>query len=112
MPIISKIYDEDFVIDVRPEMDKNYKCTGGVNVSIMTSPENQLDDEDYYGVLELCRTICATLPLMERDEDLRQRLIKEAEYNEEKPQPKLKIVDKHDNVVVLSFDSDNDNKKC
>ena len=50
--------------------------------------------------------------LMERDEDLRQRLIKEAEYNEEKPQPKLKIVDKHDNVVVLSFDSDNDNKKC
>ena len=49
---------------------------------------------------------------MEKDEDLRQRLIKEAEHNEEKPEPQLKIVDKHDNVVVLSFDADNDNKKC
>jgi hypothetical protein len=49
---------------------------------------------------------------MERDEDLRQRLLKEAEDNEEKPQPKLKVVDKKDNVVILSFESDNDNKQC
>tara|TARA_R100000951_G_C2517449_1_gene142328 strand:+ start:157 stop:495 length:339 start_codon:yes stop_codon:yes gene_type:complete len=110
--ILSKVLNEDFIIDVRPEMDKNDKWTGGVNISIMTSPDNPLDDDDYYGVLDFCRSVCASVPLMERDEDLRQRLIKEADYNEEKPQPKLKVVDKEDNVVVLSFESDNDNKKC
>ena len=106
------IRNEDFVIDVRPEMDRHSKWTGGINVSIMTSPKNPLDDDDYYGVMELCRSICASVPLMERDEDLRQRLVKEANHNEEKPEPKLKVVDKQDNVVVLSFDTDNDNKKC
>tara|TARA_R110000803_G_scaffold80925_1_gene146798 strand:- start:600 stop:938 length:339 start_codon:yes stop_codon:yes gene_type:complete len=110
--ILHKVFNEDFVICVRPDMDKRFNWTGGVDISIMTSPENPLNDEDYYGVLEFCRTVCATVPLMERDEDLRQRLLKEAENNEEKPQPKLKVVDKKDNVVILSFDSDNDNKQC
>tara|TARA_R100001463_G_scaffold49571_1_gene99382 strand:- start:87 stop:425 length:339 start_codon:yes stop_codon:yes gene_type:complete len=112
MTVESKILSEDFIIDVRPEMDKHFRWTGGVNISIMTSPDNPLDDGDYYGVMDFCRTMCATVPLMEKDEDLRQRLIKEAEHNEEKPEPKLKVVDKQDNVVILSFDSDNDNKKC
>jgi hypothetical protein len=46
---------------------------------------------------------------MERDEDLRQRAIKEAIKYEDVPEKKkAKVIDKHDNVVVLSFDADTD----
>lgn len=109
MTIKQRILDEDFVINVRPQMDKDFVWTGEVDISIMTAENNPLDDHDYYGVLDFCRTMCATVPLMERDEDLRQRAIKEAIKYEDVPEKKkAKVVDKHDNVVVLSFDADTD----
>jgi hypothetical protein len=47
---------------------------------------------------------------MEKDDDLRKRAVKEADEYEKAEKPKLKVVDKKDNVVLLSFESDNDNK--
>jgi hypothetical protein len=38
-----------------------------------------LDDDDYYGVLDFCRALCATIAIMEKDDDLRKRAIKEAD---------------------------------
>jgi hypothetical protein len=111
MSVGSKVLDEDFVICVRPQMDKNFNWTSEVNVFIMTSDNNPLNDDDYYGVLDFCRALCATIAIMEKDDDLRKRAVKEAYKYEKDEKPKLKIVDKKDNVVVLSFDSDNDNEK-
>jgi len=111
MNVGSKVLDEDFVICVRPQMDKNFNWTSEVNVFIMTSDNNPLNDDDYYGVLDFCRALCATIAIMEKDDDLRKRAVKEAYKYEKDEKPKLKIVDKKDNVVVLSFDSDNDNEK-
>ena len=69
-------------------------------------------DEDYYGVLEFCRMICASIPLMEKDENLRAKamdfLRKEDEEYDKKDKPK--IVDTYDNVIVVSFDKKD--KKC
>lgn len=114
MSFSNRILDEDFVITVRPEMDKKYNWTGEVNVFIMTSPDNPLNDQDYGGMLDFCRSLCATLELMEYDDDLRQKAMRTADRQkkeaEEENRPKLKIVDKQDNVVVLSLEADNDNK--
>lgn len=111
MSVGKKIQDEDFVICVRPQMDKNFNWTTEVNVFIMTSEDNPLNDSDYYGVLDFCRALCATISIMEKDDDLRKRAVAEADKYEEQEKPKLKVVDEKDNVVILSFDSHNDNKK-
>jgi len=108
LTVKNKMRDEDFVVNIRPQIDKHFKWTGEVYISIMSSEDNPLDDDDYYGVLEFCRTMCATVPLMERDEDLRLRAVEEAKRNDEIPSPKGKVVDRHDNVVVLSFEADTD----
>ena len=86
-------------------MTEDRRWTGEVDVSVISSADNPLSDDDYYGVLEFCRVICASIPLMEKDEYLRQRAIKFLEKEDElyNKQNKPKIVDKRDNVVVVSF---------
>ena len=105
MTIKDKLNLEDFIIQVKPTISSDKRWTGEVDVSVISSSDNPLCDEDYYGVLEFCRVICASIPLMEKDENLRQKAIdflqrEDALYNK---QNKSKIVDKRDNVVVVSF---------
>ena len=105
MTIKDKLNLEDFIIQVKPTMTEDRRWTGEVDVSVISSADNPLCDDDYYGVLEFCRVICASIPLMEKDENLRQKAIdflqrEDALYNK-KHQPK--VVDKRDNVVVVSF---------
>jgi len=105
MTIKDKLNLEDFIIQVKPTVSADKRWTGEVDVSVISSSDNPLCDEDYYGVLEFCRVICASIPLMEKDENLRQKAInflqREDELHNKKHQPK--VVDKRDNVVVVSF---------
>ena len=106
MKLDDKIIAHDFVVVIRPHLNKDKRWTGEVDVSVVSSKENPLSDEDYYGVLEFCRIICASIPMMEKDASLRTRAVDylkqqdELEMQKEKP----KIIDKHDNVIVVSFD--------
>ena len=106
MPTLDNINPEDFLIQVKPMLNPAKKWTGEVDVSVVSSKENPLNDEDYYGVLEFCRIICASIPMMEKDESLRTKAVDylkqqdKIEIQKEKP----KIIDKHDNVIVVSFD--------
>ena len=106
MPKLDDINPEDFLIQVKPMLNPAKRWTGEVDVSVVSSKENPLSDEDYYGVLEFCRIICASIPMMEKDASLRTKAVDylkqqdELEMQKEKP----KIIDKHDNVIVVSFD--------
>ena len=106
MPRFDDINPEDFLIQVKPMLNPAKKWTGEVDVSVVSSKENPMNDEDYYGVLEFCRIICASIPMMEKDESLRTKAVDylkqqdKIEIQKEKP----KIIDKHDNVIVVSFD--------
>ena len=51
------------------------RWTGEVDVSVVSSKENPLSDEDYYGVLEFCGIICANIPMMEKDASLRTKAV-------------------------------------
>ena len=106
MPKFDDINPEDFLIQVKPMLNPAKRWTGEVDVSVVSSKENPLSDEDYYGVLEFCRIICASIPMMEKDASLRTKAVDylkqqdDLEMQKEKP----KIIDKHDNVIVVSFD--------
>ena len=73
MAIKDKLNNEDFIIQVKPTLRNDSEWTGEVDVSVITSSDNPLNDEDYYGVLEFCRVMCASIPLMERDENIRKK---------------------------------------
>jgi hypothetical protein len=65
---------EDFNIRVRPLVDENENWTGEIDVVIMTSPHNNLTDDDYYQVMHICKMISSIIPLMEKDNKLRDRV--------------------------------------
>jgi len=67
---VENIEDEDFVIRVRPSSE-NGEWTGEIDISIIAQATNGLDDESYGQVMHFCKMMCATVPIMEQDETIR-----------------------------------------
>ena len=115
--IRAKILRKDFVIRVRPDLNKNSEWNGAVDVSIITDPDNKMDDEAYYQVLHLCKMMCAIVPLTEDDCALRDDIndfiekVVDKDYHDmvkrmkEKSKPKANIVGIEDNVIHITIDS-------
>lgn len=108
--VTDKINREDFIIGIRPTLDKDDVWTGEINMNIVTSKDNPLDDDDYYSLLAFCKVICSSVPVMDEDDYVRKKLEdKAAKFEDEVEAPKNKkgkVVDKKGNVVVLSFDAE------
>jgi hypothetical protein len=116
--IRAKILRKDFVIRVRPDLNKYSEWNGVVDVSIITDPDNKMDDEAYYQVLHLCKMMCAIVPLTEDDCDLRDDIndfiekVVDKDYHDmvkrmkEKSKPKANVVNVEDNVIHITIDSD------
>jgi len=66
-----EINEEDFIIRVRPFADKDGKWTGEVDISIMSMPDNPLDYNDYDQLMHFTKMMCASIPVMEDIEELR-----------------------------------------
>tara|TARA_E500000318_G_C3537298_1_gene203169 strand:+ start:893 stop:1267 length:375 start_codon:yes stop_codon:yes gene_type:complete len=62
---------EDFLIRIRPFSDDDGRWSGEVDVSIMAMPDNPLVDEDYNQLMHFAKMMCASVPVMEEIEDLR-----------------------------------------
>ena len=66
-----EISNEDFIIRVRPFSDDSGRWSGEVDISIMAMPDNPLVDEDYHQVMHFTKMMCASVPVMEEVEELR-----------------------------------------
>lgn len=69
--LLTEINEEDFLIRVRPFADDDGAWSGEVDISIMAMPDNPLDDDDYYKVMHFAKMMCASVPVMEESEELR-----------------------------------------
>jgi len=65
-----ELREDDFVVRVRPTVIDS-EWTGEVDVAIITSADNNLDDESYSQLMHFTKMMCATVPLMEINEDMR-----------------------------------------
>ena len=65
-----QIDEEDFVIRVRPSLSGE-EWTGEIDISIISQSGNPLNDESYGQVMHFCKMMCATVPIMEADETIR-----------------------------------------
>jgi len=69
--LAEEVNEEDFLIRVRPFANDEGRWSGEVDVSIMAMPDNPMDDEDYYQVMHFAKMMCASVPVMEEVEELR-----------------------------------------
>ena len=61
------IKPSDFLILVRPHLDKQDKWTGEVTLKMVVDKANKLDDEDFHSMINFTKQICASVPLMEEN---------------------------------------------
>jgi Na+-transporting NADH:ubiquinone oxidoreductase subunit NqrA len=69
--LAKEVSEEDFLIRVRPFANDDGRWSGEVDISIMAMPDNPMDDEDYYQVMHFAKMMCASVPVMEEVEELR-----------------------------------------
>ena len=69
--LLTEVNEEDFLIRVRPFANDDGAWSGEVDISIMAMPDNPLDDDDYYKVMHFAKMMCASVPVMEESEELR-----------------------------------------
>lgn len=64
-------FDEnDYVVRVRPTVINN-EWTGEIDIAIVTSADNNLEDDSYNQMMHFTKMMCATVPLMEMNDDMR-----------------------------------------
>tara|TARA_E500000178_G_C16611049_1_gene569071 strand:- start:168 stop:527 length:360 start_codon:yes stop_codon:yes gene_type:complete len=108
-----KIEDEDFIIRVRPSVEENGEWTGEIDISIISQPDNPLDDEGYGQLMHFCKMMASTVPIMEADESIRNLVhtyVVEVVDNEDgidvELEEELGVEKEYDgNVVHLTFNS-------
>ena len=108
---MESIDEGDFVIRIRPsEVDGEW--TGEVDISIISQANNPLNDEGYTQVMHFCKMMCASIPLMEMDENLRNLVhnyvmeVVDRDDDDVVEDDEGVIITKEDgNVVHLSFGS-------
>jgi len=101
---------EDFIIRVRPSLDRD-EWTGEIDISIVSSGDNPMDDESYGQLMHFCKMMCATVPIMEKDENLRNTVhdyvltvVDEEEFPVEEDK-RLVIAGEDGNIIHLDFSS-------
>ena len=104
------ITDNDFLIVIRPKVEKD-EWVGEVDVSVVSSGKSVLDDEDYYAMLQFTRMVCASIPLMEESQSVRDACEKLAseymstELDDAEEEDRLTIESTEGNVITLAFNS-------
>jgi hypothetical protein len=70
--LAKEIQDEDYLIRVRPFANDDGEWSGEVDISIMTQPDNPLNDDDYNQLMHFTKMMCAAVPVMEQVEEVRK----------------------------------------
>tara|TARA_E500000318_G_scaffold96756_1_gene97248 strand:- start:466 stop:795 length:330 start_codon:yes stop_codon:yes gene_type:complete len=95
----------DFIVRISPFLDQKGNWTGELMVGTVTTGENTTKDDDYVNLMRLCHMVCASIPAMEEDNDIRETLAKYANdvLEEEEAAPKATVESVEDNVVKVKF---------
>ena len=107
--LLSNISKEDFVIRIRPMLDDENSWTGQVDITIVTFPENPLDDEDYDQLIHFSKMVCSSVPIMEEVSEIREMLNQYALMQEEEvdSKDKAEVQKTYDgNVIHITFETD------
>jgi|TARA_B100000073_G_C23723905_1_gene568588 hypothetical protein len=100
-----RINNEDFYIQLVPDLDKNKNWLGTLQVNIVTSNVNPIDDDGYNQIFHLCQLISSVVPYMDDNPDIIAELEKYMKVEQKSNKSTKKIVSKQGNVINLNFKS-------
>ena len=110
MQIEDRIFMEfdanDYVVRLSPFLDESGAWTGELLVGTVTTEENDMSDEDHYNLMQITKLVCASVPAMEEDEQVRNTLVRIAERVEEEEKqntPTSKVESIEENVISVKF---------
>tara|TARA_R110002153_G_scaffold83296_2_gene209579 strand:+ start:838 stop:1197 length:360 start_codon:yes stop_codon:yes gene_type:complete len=108
---VEHISNEDFLVRIRPMVDTSGTWTGDIDVAIITQPDNELDDDDYYQMMHFTKMLASTIPVMEFNEEFRDLVNKyvvetvDGDFEVEEEENKLHVVEEEGNVVKIGFNT-------
>ena len=107
---IADAHINDFIIRVRPFQHDDGVWTGEVDITVVATPDNNMEEEDYSQVMHFCKMEASTVPLMESNEEYRKLLHEYVKKNIDavgeqalRDEQSSKIVDKDGNVIKIDF---------
>ncbi len=107
----------DFIIRIRPNSDDKGEWSGDIDISIIPSPDSDLNDEGYDQIMHFCKMMCSTVPIMEESPEIRNLVHEyvmnvvdnemeiDVELEEEMGVEKTYDVTHNGNVVHLTFNT-------
>ena len=103
------VNDEDLLIQVTPILSEDLHWTGQVEISIISSEDSSLDKEEMKALLFFCQMICASVPIYEEHETIREMaawLVNQKYPAKEKlngGQKRAEIISTENNVIKIDF---------
>ena len=95
----------DYIVRLTPLLDKKGDWTGELIVGTVTTDDNTMSDNDHYQLMHLTQMVCASIPAMEEDEEVRQVLsgMVDAIQEDLKDEAPSKVLDVQENVINVKF---------
>ena len=100
-----RINNEDFYIQLVPDLDNDINWLGTLQVNIVTSNTNPIDDDGYNQIFHLCQLISSVVPYMDDNPDIITELEKYMKVEQKSNKPNKKVISKQGNVINLNFKS-------
>tara|TARA_R100000935_G_scaffold42141_1_gene63812 strand:- start:193 stop:543 length:351 start_codon:yes stop_codon:yes gene_type:complete len=96
----------DYIIRLSPFLDSKGDWTGELLVGTVTTDENDMSDEDHFNLMTITKMVCAAVPAMEEDDNVRDtlnKIVDRVEEEDEEDTPKIVVNSIHENVINVSF---------
>lgn len=94
----------DFAVRLSPHIEDG-EWNGDVQLTIISTANNNLDEEDFSDLMSLATIMCASLPLAEENEAVRKALLEYVGSMTEQEQPKRTT---EGNVIHVAFNQNKD----
>jgi len=102
--VLMEFDPNDLNVRITHILDQKGNWTGELMVGTVTTGENTTTDDDYVNLMRVGHMVCASIPAMEEDNDVRDILAKYAnDVLEEEAAPKATVESVEDNVVKVKF---------
>tara|TARA_R110000803_G_scaffold46636_3_gene97779 strand:+ start:304 stop:651 length:348 start_codon:yes stop_codon:yes gene_type:complete len=99
----------DYIIRLTPFLDDMGNWTGELLVGTVTTDENNLTEEDHFNLMGITRMVCASVPAMEENDQVRDVLNIIVDRIERDPdeddEPQLVVSSVEENVINVNFRS-------
>ena len=106
MDIVDKLDKNDFIIRVRPNKNKsksNGAWSGSADIVVVTSEENNLPEGEWSELMQFCRMMCASVPIIEEVETFRNLLHDYLNRSNDGQQDLFIDKEKDSNIIHLNF---------